>query len=327
MFPTVRLRRLRYHPLMRDLVRETEISVNDIVYPLFVKQGKGIKSEITTMPGCYQFSVDMLNAEINEIRALGIKAVLLFGIPLHKDALGTNACSEEGIIAQALQTVKAQHPDLLLMTDVCFCEYTSHGHCGVWDNTHGHWDLNNDETLPLLAKQAVVHAQAGADVIAPSGMLDGMIKAIRGGLDKAGFYQTPIMSYSAKYASSLYGPFREAVNSTPSQGDRKSYQMDPANAEQALREVELDIAEGADIVMVKPATFYLDIIQRVKTCFPSLPLAAYCVGGEYAMVKAAARQGWLDEQAVFLEQFLSIKRAGADMVITYAGKQIAKSIR
>ncbi|MDX1838720.1 porphobilinogen synthase [Legionella taurinensis] len=322
-FPATRLRRLRYNPGIRDLVRENHIQLDHLIYPLFVTHGKKIKKEISAMPGCFQFSKDMLLLELKEVVALGVNAVLLFGLPEHKDDLGSGAWNKEEVIPQAVAAIKKEFPELVVMTDLCFCEYTTHGHCGVVDNLLGHPDVNNDATLPLLAKQAVVHAEAGVDVVAPSGMMDGMIDSIRKGLDAAGFSHLPIMSYSAKYASSLYSPFRTAVDSMPSQGNRKSYQMDPANSAQAFSETALDIAEGADIVMVKPALFYLDIIAKMKMSFPHVPLAAYCVGGEYAMIKAAAKAGWINERDVVLEQTLAVKRAGADLIITYSARQIA----
>jgi porphobilinogen synthase len=323
-FPTVRPRRLRHHPLVRDLVRETTLTVQDLILPLFVRPGRGIKKEIASMPGNYQLSVDRLVEEVGESLDVGVRAFILFGIPAHKDATGSSALDSEGIVQQALRALRKQYGDrALLMTDECFCEYTDHGHCGVLSESTGRLDLDNDATLPLLAKQCVSHVEAGADVVAPSGMLDGMVAAIRAGLDATGFAHVPIMSYAAKYASGFYGPFRDAAESPPQFGDRGSYQMDPANGDEALREVELDLAEGADIIMVKPALAYLDIIRRVKERF-AVPLAAYNVSGEFAMIKAAAQKGWIDERRVALEVLTSIKRAGADMILTYFARDAAR---
>ena len=286
---------------------------------MFVTHGKGVKKEISSMPGNYQQSIDNLVKDCEEVHGLGIPAVILFGIPEHKDELGTEAYSDEGIVQHAIKAIKNKLPDLLVITDVCMCEYTSHGHCGVIKNG----TVQNDATLELLAKEAMSHAKAGADMVAPSDMMDGRVGAIREALDDSGFADTPIMAYAAKYASGFYGPFREAAESTPQFGDRRSYQMDPANGREALREVELDIEEGADIVMVKPALSYLDIITRVKQEF-DLPVAAYNVSGEYSMVKAAAKLGWIDGDRVMMEILTSIKRAGADMILTYHAKEAAK---
>jgi porphobilinogen synthase len=278
-FPTVRMRRLRYHPLVRKLVRETELSVNDLILPLFVRPGRGVKKEIASMPGNYQLSVDRLVDEVGTVAEWGVKAFILFGIPTSKDATGSSALADDGIVQEALRALRqAYSQNILLITDECLCEYTDHGHCGVLGEIGGRVDLDNDATLPLLAKQCISHARAGADMVAPSGMLDGMVQAIRAGLDEAGFSWLPIMSYAAKYASGFYGPFRDAAESPPQFGDRNSYQMDPANSDEALREVALDLSEGADIIMVKPALAYLDIIRRVKECF-GVPLAAYNVSG------------------------------------------------
>ncbi len=324
-FPTTRLRRLRYHPATRRLVRRTRLSAEQLILPLFVRPGRGLRREISSMPGNFQLSPDRLAEEVGQAAELGLGGVILFGIPEKKDATGSDALSSSGIIAQALEAAKAAAADLLVVTDLCFCEYTDHGQCGVPSDATGRTDVDNDATLPLLAEQAVVHARAGADMIAPSGMMDGMVGAIRRGLDEAGFTHLPIMSYSAKYASSFYGPFREAAESAPQWGDRRSYQMDPAAAaEQALREVELDLAEGADIVMVKPALAYLDIIRLVHDRWPGVPLAAYNVSGEFSMVKAAAARGWLDEKSVVLESLTAICRAGADIIITYWAKDVAR---
>ncbi|SFJ64746.1 porphobilinogen synthase [Planctomicrobium piriforme] len=324
MFPTTRLRRLRQHPQLRELVRETTLSPRDLILPLFVRHGQNQKIPIGSMPGHAQLSVDNLAAEIREIVSLGIPGVILFGIPAHKDADGSDARSESGIVQQAIQEIKSVDDSLLVITDVCYCEFTDHGHCGVLTERNGHVDVDNDATLELLQDQAVSHAEAGADMIAPSGMMDGMIEALRNALDDVGFTHLPIMSYAAKYCSGFYGPFREAAESAPQFGNRATYQMDPANALEALREVELDVAEGADILMVKPALSYLDIIRRVKDAQPEVPLAAYNVSGEYAMVKAAAANGWIDEQRVTLEILTSIRRAGADMILTYHAKETAR---
>lgn len=326
MFPQSRLRRLRHHPVVRDLVRETTLSVADFILPLFVRPGQGIKKEIASMPGNYQLSVDRLVEEIGSARDLGIQAFLLFGIPAHKDAVGASAWDEAGIVQQALRALRPVYPDILLITDECFCEYTDHGHCGVLTDKTGKLDVDNDATLPNLARQCVSHIRAGADMVAPSGMMDGMVAAIRGGLDEAGFAHAPIMSYAAKYASGFYGPFRDAAESPPQFGDRATYQMDPGNSDEALREVALDLREGADLIMVKPALSYLDIIRRVKDRF-QVPVAAYNVSGEFAMVKAAAQKGWIDERRVALEILTSIKRAGADMILTYFAKDAATWLR
>jgi porphobilinogen synthase len=325
-FPTVRLRRLRYNPLIRDLVRETRLAIDDLILPLFVRPGRGVKKEIPSMPGNYQLSVDCLVQEVGQAVDLGLKSFILFGIPVHKDATGSSAVDEEGIVQQALRALRGSFKDLLLITDECFCEYTDHGHCGVLAEHGGRQDVDNDATLPLLVQQCVSHARAGADMVAPSGMLDGMVKAIRAGLDEAGFPWLPILSYAAKYASAFYGPFRDAAESPPQFGDRSGYQMDPANSDEALREVELDLAEGADIIMVKPALAYLDIIRRVKDRF-GVPVAAYNVSGEFAMVKAAAQKGWIDERRIVLEILTSIKRAGADIILTYFARDVARWLK
>lgn len=318
------MRRLRTHAKLRDLVRETQLSPHDFILPLFVRHGNNQRVEISSMPGHAQLTVDLLADEISEIEALGIPAVILFGIPEHKDSVGSDAYADNGIIQQAVRAIKQSGSQVLVMTDVCFCEFTDHGHCGIINEHHGHPDVDNDATLEILVKEAVSHARAGADVIAPSGMMDGMIGALRSGLDAADFSNIPILSYAAKYSSAFYGPFREAAESTPQFGDRRTYQMDPANGAEALREVALDLAEGADMLMVKPALSYLDIIRRVKQAHPEVPLAAYNVSGEFAMVKAAAANGWIDEQRVALEILTSIKRAGADMILTYFAKDAAR---
>lgn len=320
-YPTKRLRRLRYNPLVRDMIRETSLSKNDLIYPLFVIYGTNVKNEIKSMPGVYQMSLDVLVEECKEVEALGIPAVILFGIPEHKDEVGSGAYDENGIIQQAVRLIKANTKKLLVITDVCLCEYTSHGHCGVLDGEK----ILNDETVSLLAKEAVSHAQAGADIIAPSDMMDGRIAAIRKALDYKGFAHIPIMSYAVKYASGYYGPFRDAAESAPAFGDRRSHQMDIANSNEAMREAESDIEEGADMIMVKPAGAYLDVIHRVKEEF-RMPTAAYQVSGEYSMIKAAGKMGWIDEERVMIESLIGIKRAGADMILTYFAKDVAKYI-
>ncbi len=318
-FPIVRMRRLRKDENLRRLVRETNLSVDDFILPLFVRPGENIRTEIKSMPGNYQLSIDQLVKECTEARELGIPGVILFGIPEKKDELGSEAYADNGIIQRAVRAIKEKVPGLLVITDVCMCEYTSHGHCGIIKNG----TVDNDETLVFLAKEALSHARAGADIIAPSDMMDGRVGAIRKILDENGFSNIPIMSYSAKYASSFYGPFRDAAESPPKFGDRRGYQMDPGNGAEALREVELDIKEGADIVMVKPALSYLDIIYRVKNRF-NVPVAAYNVSGEFACVKAAELNGWIDGERVMMEILYSIKRAGADIILTYFAKDAAK---
>ena len=312
------------HPQMRELVRETRLTPANFILPLFVKAGRNQRQPIKSMPGQCQLSVDQLPVEIKEIESLGIPAVILFGIPDHKDAHGSGAYADDGIVQQALRVLKETGTKTLLMADVCLCEFTDHGHCGVVNDSAGRMDVDNDATLPLLVKESMSVARAGADLIAPSGMMDGMIQALRSGLDAAGFAHLPIMSYAAKYASGFYGPFREAAESAPQFGDRRSYQMDPANGGEALREVALDVAEGADLLMVKPALSYLDVIRRVKQAHPDVPLGAYNVSGEYAMVKAAAANGWIDEQRVAMEILTSIRRAGADMILTYHAKDACR---
>ena len=318
-FPVYRPRRLRANENLRRLIRETTLSANDLIYPMFVVHGRNTATEISAMPGCYQYSVDTLVTAAKELASLGIPGTILFGIPETKDAIGSEAYAGDGIIQQAVRAIKEAVPDLLVMTDVCLCEYTDHGHCGVIKDG----EVQNDPTLELLVKESLSHARAGADVIAPSDMMDGRVGAIREALDENGYENIPIMAYAAKYASAFYGPFREAAESTPQFGDRRSYQMDPANAEEALREVALDIQEGADVLMVKPALSYLDVIHRVKTEF-QVPVAAYNVSGEYAMIKAAAQNGWIDEERVALEVLNSIKRAGADMILTYFAKSVVE---
>lgn len=318
-FPEVRLRRLRTNSRLRQFLQVKHVDPAKLVMPIFVKHGKGVRHPIASMPGMFQLSVDQLAEEAKTIAALGIRAVLLFGIPAEKDALGQDSYADLGIIQTAIPVIKQAAPELLVITDVCFCEYTDHGHCGVVHE----YDVDNDATLALLAKQAVSHAQAGADVVAPSANMDGMVQAIRCGLDDAGFQQIPILSYAVKYASALYGPFRQAAEGAPKFGDRSTYQMDNSLAEEAIRECALDIAEGADMLMVKPAHAYLDVICRVKQAYPALPLAAYHVSGEFAMIKAAAEKGWIDEKRVVIEVLTSIHRAGADFIITYYAKEVA----
>jgi porphobilinogen synthase len=323
-FPAVRMRRLRTHPKLRDMVRETELNPCDFILPLFIRHGENTRVPIASMPGHDQITLDLLPAEIAEVDELGIPAVLLFGIPETKDAVGSDAYDDDGIIQRAVRAIKATGSDVLVISDVCFCEYTDHGHCGIINERHGFTDVDNDATLEILIKEAVSHARAGVDVIAPSGMMDGMIAAIRGGLDQVGFENIPILSYAAKYSSAFYGPFRDAAESSPQFGDRRTYQMDPANGNEALREVAIDLAEGADMLMVKPALSYLDVIGRVKQAHPEVPLVAYNVSGEFSMVKAAAANGWVDERRITLEILTSIKRAGADMIITYHAKEAVR---
>ena len=318
-FPTVRLRRLRHTGLLREMVQETNLNPRDFIYPLFVTHGRDVRAEIPSMPGVYHLSVDQLAGEGRELLALGIPAVMLFGLPAAKDEVGSEAYAPDGIVQDAVRALKDAVPDLVVITDVCLCEYTSHGHCGVVLDG----DVHNDQSLELLARTALSHAEAGADMVAPSDMMDGRVGAIRAQLDGDGFTNTPIMAYSAKYASGFYGPFREAADSTPQFGDRRSYQMDPPNVREALREIELDIQEGADIVMVKPALAYMDVIARTRARFDH-PLAAYNVSGEYSMVKAAAQAGWIEERRIAMEILTGIKRAGADLIITYHAKDAAR---
>jgi porphobilinogen synthase len=320
-----RPRRLRRTPALRRMVRETTLSVDHLIAPLFVAAGSGIVRPIRSMPGYAQLSVDQLDLEINEIAELQIPAVLLFGIPAHKDPIGSSGWDPEGPVPQAIRAIKQRAPQLTVIADVCVCEYTSHGHCGILAEAPGSGDVLNDPTLDILARCAVAYADAGADIVAPSAMMDGQVAAIRSALDAAGHTQVAILSYAAKFASAFYGPFREAAESTPAFGDRRAYQMDPANGREALREVDLDVAEGADMIMVKPAGTYLDIISAVRQRY-HLPLAAYQVSGEYAMIKAAAQLGWLDERRAALESLIAIRRAGADMIITYFAKDAARWI-
>jgi porphobilinogen synthase len=320
-FPRYRPRRLRKNERLRSLVRETSLSADHLIYPLFVGPGKDSAQPVASMPGVAQLSVDRAVKECEEVSSLGIPAVILFGIPERKDSVGSEAYIDDGVVQKAIRAIKDRTPELLVITDVCLCEYTDHGHCGVIKDG----DVDNDATLELLVKEALSHAEAGADIVAPSDMMDGRVGAIRRALDEEGFEQVAIMAYAAKYASGFYAPFRDAAESTPQFGDRRSYQMDPGNADEALREVELDIREGADIVMVKPAMTYLDIVYRVKQKF-GYPVAAYNVSGEYSMIKAAAKNGWIDERRIVLELLLSIKRAGADMILTYFAKDVAREL-
>lgn len=326
MFPTHRPRRLRRTEAIRAMVRETELRPSDFIYPLFVVEGRGVRNPVASMPGVFQLSADEAATEAKEAHQLGVPSVLLFGVPERKDAVGSQAYAEDGVVPRAIKEILGVAPDLEVIADVCLCEYTSHGHCGlVSSKGHGEFEVENDATLPLLAKMAVACARAGASVVAPSDMMDGRIAAVRKGLDEAGLTGTAVLSYAAKYASAFYGPFRDAAQSAPTFGDRKGYQMDPANAREALREVRLDVEEGADVVMVKPALAYLDVIRRVRDAF-DVPVAAYNVSGEYAMVRAAAQNGWIDYDRVMLEVLTAIKRAGADLILTYHAKDAAKLV-
>jgi porphobilinogen synthase len=323
MFPINRPRRLRQHPQLRRMVQETVVTASDLIYPLFAVPGQSVAKEVSSMPGVYQLSVDKIVEEAKEVYDLGIPAVILFGIPADKDVDATGAWHDCGIVQKAATAIKQAVPNLIVIADTCLCEYTSHGHCGYLETGDLTGRVLNDPTLELLKKTAVSQAQAGADIIAPSGMMDGFVSAIREGLDEAGFQDTPILSYAAKYASAYYGPFRDAAESAPEFGDRRTYQMDPANGREAIKEVELDIAEGADMLMVKPALAYMDIIWRVKEV-TNLPVAAYNVSGEYSMVKAAALNGWIDEKKVTLETLTSFKRSGADLILTYHAKDAVR---
>ncbi|MGO4183663.1 porphobilinogen synthase [Paenibacillus sp. MCAF9] len=327
-FPTVRNRRLRKTSALRSMVRETVLSVNDFIYPIFVTHGVNIKEEIPSMPGVYHLSMDLLEQEIREVVACGIQSVLLFGLPEYKDALGSSAYDANGIVQQAIKAVKKWAPELVVVADTCLCQFTDHGHCGIvhLHEETGVAEVDNDSSLDLLVQTAVSQAEAGADIIAPSNMMDGFVLAIREGLDDAGFSDVPIMSYSVKFSSAYYGPFRDAAHSAPQFGDRKTYQMDPANVREALREAESDIAEGADMLMVKPALAYLDILRLLKDKY-NLPVVAYNVSAEYSMVKAAAANGWIDEQSIVLETLLGMKRAGADLIITYHAKDAARWLK
>ena len=321
-FPQSRMRRLRKTSQLRDMVRETKLSPDDFILPLFVRPGKGIRHEVSSMPGVYQLSVDTLATECGEAYGDGIKAVILFGIPSEKDAVGSEAYDDHGIIPEAIRAIKAAHPEMTVITDVCLCEYTDHGHCGVITDSG---EVDNDATLELLARESIAHASAGADMVAPSDMMDGRIGYIRTALDDSGYDSLPIMAYAAKYASGFYGPFRDAAESPPQFGDRRSYQMDPANSREAIREIELDIEEGADIIMVKPAMPYLDIVKAARDMF-DIPIAAYQVSGEYAMMHAAAQNGWIDLDTVMIESLTSIKRAGADLILTYFAREAARKL-
>ncbi|WP_138752410.1 porphobilinogen synthase [Paenibacillus sinopodophylli] len=327
-FPTVRNRRLRKTSALRNLVRETALSVNDFIYPIFVTHGVNIKEEIPSMPGVYHFSMDLLEQEIRDVVKAGIQSVLLFGLPEHKDAIGSSAYAANGIVQQAIRAVKQWAPELVVVADTCLCQFTDHGHCGIvhLHEESGIAEVDNDSSLDLLVQTAVSQAEAGADIIAPSNMMDGFVIAIRQGLDDAGFSDVPIMSYSVKFSSAYYGPFRDAAHSAPQFGDRKTYQMDPANTREALREAETDIAEGADFLMVKPALAYLDILRLLKDKY-HLPVVAYNVSAEYSMVKAAAANGWIDERSIVLETLLGMKRAGADLIITYHAKDAARWLK
>ena len=320
LFPTARPRRLRQTNSLRRLVRQTIVSPADFIYPMFIVHGQGVRREVPSMPGVFHLSVDQLAAEAEELHRWGIPAVMLFGLPAEKDPIGRENFADDGIVQQAIRALRQADAELVIMTDVCMCEYTDHGHCGVIEGDR----ILNDPTLEILGQVAVSHARAGATMVGPSAMMDGQVAAIRRALDEAGFPNTPIMGYSAKFASGFYGPFRDAADSPPQFGDRSSYQMDPANGREAMREIELDINEGADMIMVKPALPYLDIIRQARDTFPELPLAAYNVSGEYSMLKAAARLGWLDERRVALESLIAIKRAGADMILTYWAKDAAR---
>ena len=323
----IRPRRLRYNSVVRDLVRETSLNINDLVTTIFVKHGTNQKVAVESMPGFFQYSVDRLEEEIKEIAELGIKAVLVFGIPATKDLHGSDSYDDNGIVQQAIRKIKSIAPDLLIISDICLCQYTSLGHCGIAHEHNGSVDVENDSSLALLAKQAISHVKAGADIVAPSGMLDGMVKAIRHVLDGEGFYKIPILSYAVKYRSAMYGPFGGATDGAAKSGDRRSYQMDPANSDEALREAMLDIEEGADMLMVKPAHTYLDIIYKIKQAYPYIPIAAYHPSGEYMMLKEAAKNGAIEEQRSVLEVITSIKRAGASFIITYFAKDIARWLR
>ena len=323
MYPKVRMRRMRRSAALRDLVRETHLHTEDLIYPLFVVAGEGIREEISSLPGVFRYSVDRLKPELDEINGLGIRAVLLFGIPAEKDDTGQCSLDVEGPVQRAIREIKRTYPEMIVITDVCLCEYTTHGHCGVLTEAG---EVDNDRTLPVLVEQAISHAECGADLVAPSDMMDGRVGAIRRALDEKGFTHVGVMAYAAKFASAFYGPFREAADCAPQFGDRKAYQMDPANSMEAIREVALDVEEGADIVMVKPALAYLDIVHKVKERF-QMPTAAYHVSGEYAMIKAAAQMGWMDEERTMMESLLSIRRGGADLIITYYAKEAARILK
>lgn len=319
-FPTTRLRRLRRTPTLRRMVQENTLTPADFVYPLFVMHGQGVHHEVPSMPDVFQLSIDQLAAEADDLRQLDIPAVILFGLPAEKDPIGEENFASDGIVQQAIRELRRASPELVIITDICLCEYTNHGHCGIIDGE----TILNDPTLEILAKAAVSHAEAGADMVAPSGMMDGQVRAIRHALDEASFTDLPIMAYAAKYASGFYGPFRDAADGAPQFGDRSTYQMDPANSQEAMREIELDLAEGADLIMVKPGLPYLDVIRQAHDRYPDVPLAVYNVSGEYSMLKAAARLGWLDERRVALESLIAFKRAGTSLILTYWAKQAAR---
>ena len=322
-FPTVRLRRLRQHPVIRDLIRETELNLDDLVHAIFIKGDEGEKNPISSMPGHYQIPLSKLDEEITEIVSLGIKSLMIFGVPSFKDIVGSDSFNDHGIMQKAIRQIRKIAPDLLIISDICLCQYTDHGHCGVMDDHGSCVDLNNDKTLEILVKQAISHAKAGANMLAPSGMIDGQIVTLRQGLDKAGFSHIPLMGHTAKYSSSMYGPFRQATEGAPKFGDRSTYQMDPANGSEALREAAMDVLEGADILLIKPAHTYLDIIYRVKQAYPNIPLCAYHPSAEFSMIKAASEKGWINERKIVFEVLTSIKRAGADFMVTYYTKEVA----
>ncbi len=325
-FPTVRLRRLRQHPVIRDLIRETELNLDDLVHAIFIKGDKGDKQPVLSMPGHYQIPLSKLDEEIEEIVNLGIKSIMIFGVPSTKDAYGSDSFDDQGIMQKAIRQIKKLAPDLLIISDICFCQYTDHGHCGFMDDHHGCIDLNNDKPLELLVKQSISHVQAGANMLAPSGMIDGAVITLRRALDEAGFEHIPLMGHTVKYSSAMYGPFRQATEGAPKYGDRSRYQMDPANGNEALREAAVDIMEGADILLIKPAHTYLDIIYRVKQTYPHIPLCAYHPSAEFSMIKAAAEKGWINEKRVVFEVLTSIKRAGADFIVNYYTKEVARWI-
>lgn len=318
-----RPRRIRSNKVLRDLIRENKLGIDDLIMPIFIKSGSNIKNPIISMPGQFQFSIDMLDDEIAAILNCGIKAVIVFGLPMHKDKFGSESYSINGIIQQAIKKIKAIAPNLLVITDICFCQFTNHGHCGVIAEKNDILEIDNDQTLELIVKQAISHAQAGSDMVAPSGMIDGMVKSIRIALDAAGYHHLPILSYAVKYRSAMYGPFADAANGSAKMGDRSGHQMDYANGNEALKEARLDVQEGADFLMVKPAHTYLDIIYRIKHAHPEIPLVAYHVSGEYSMIKAASSNGWIDERKTVIEVLTSMKRAGADIIITYFAKDVA----
>ncbi|MBY0281675.1 MAG: porphobilinogen synthase [Alphaproteobacteria bacterium] len=326
-FPTFRLRRLRQHPVIRDLVRETELNLDDLIHAIFIKGEEGEKNPISSMPGHYQIPLSKLDEEIEEIVDLGIKSLMVFGVPSFKDGVGSDSFSDDGIMQKAIRQIRKVVPDLLIISDICLCQYTDHGHCGVMDDHTGCVDLNNDKTLEILVKQSISHVRAGANMLAPSGMIDGQIMTIRRGLDEAGFSHIPIMGHTAKYSSSMYGPFRQATEGAPKFGDRSTYQMDPANGREALREAAVDVNEGADILLIKPAHTYLDVIYRVKQAYPQIPLCAYHPSAEFSMIKAAAANGWINERKIVFEVLTSIKRAGADFMVTYYTKEVAGWMR